>query len=179
MDPRTFRTGGPCRTVGSWCPSATSELVAATEAVAAKNLEQTTRDEDIWVTQRVSRGIDASEKEAWPDYPDRTVIVECRPLSRLKRWRLAEVGGQGRPGTAAARALLESRVPGAPVPDSVFERRLFRALRSAGLPEPVIESDEFYEDLVSPATGFAPTPAAPPNPKIPMRRASPALASAR
>lgn len=69
-----------------------SELVAATEAVASKNLEQTPRDEDIWVTQRVSRGVDESEKGAWPGYPERTVIVECRPLPYRQRGKLYQEG---------------------------------------------------------------------------------------
>ena len=56
------------------------QLTEASEELAARNLQQVPSDEDIWVTQRVSRGLDAYEKGAWPDYPDRTVIVECRRL---------------------------------------------------------------------------------------------------
>lgn len=55
-------------------------LVQASEEVAALNLRQVAAEDDIWVTQRVSRGIDAHESAAWPDYPERTVIVECRRL---------------------------------------------------------------------------------------------------
>jgi branched-chain amino acid aminotransferase len=51
-----------------------------TEEVAARNLALTAPDEDIWVSQRVTRGVEAAERQAWPDYPERTVIVECRPL---------------------------------------------------------------------------------------------------
>lgn len=55
------------------------------------------------------------------------------------RWRLAQVGGRGRPGIAAMRALVEQRDPAAPVPMSVFERRLLRALGRCGLPRPVLQ----------------------------------------
>jgi branched-chain amino acid aminotransferase len=48
--------------------------------VAAHNLKLTPKDEDIWVTQRVTRGIEDADREIWPDYPACTVIVECRPL---------------------------------------------------------------------------------------------------
>jgi branched-chain amino acid aminotransferase len=51
-----------------------------TEEVAARNLALTAPDEDIWVSQRVTRGMEAADRPAWPDYPERTVIVECRPL---------------------------------------------------------------------------------------------------
>jgi len=59
-------------------------------------------------------------------------------IARL-RWRLAEAGGPGRPGTATIRALLEARLSSEAVPDSVFERRFFRALKDAGLPLPVAQ----------------------------------------
>lgn len=65
-------------------------LAAASEEVAKRNLALTPADEDIWVTQRVTRGIEPHERDAWPDYPERTVIVECRPLpfrARAKAFR--------------------------------------------------------------------------------------------
>lgn len=67
-------------------------LMEATEAVAEKNLAVTPEDEDIWVTQRVSRGLDAGERGAWPDYSERTVIVECRPLPYRQRGRFYREG---------------------------------------------------------------------------------------
>jgi branched-chain amino acid aminotransferase len=67
-------------------------LVAATEEVVALNLRNVGSDEDIWATQRVSRGIEGSDKAAWPDYPDATVIVECRPLPYRQRGRLFREG---------------------------------------------------------------------------------------
>lgn len=61
-------------------------------------------------------------------------------LSRL-RWRLRKTGGMGTPGTAAMRALIDARANGLPVPQSVFETRLLRLLKEAGLPEPVLQHE--------------------------------------
>jgi len=61
-----------------------------TEQVAAHNLKLTAPDEDIWVSQRVTRGIEAADREIFTDYPERTVIIECRPLpfrGRAKYYR--------------------------------------------------------------------------------------------
>ena len=69
-----------------------AEMTEVTERVASKNLEVTPKDEDIWVTQRVSRGVDAGERGAWPDYPERTVIVECRPLPYRQRGKFYREG---------------------------------------------------------------------------------------
>ena len=55
------------------------------------------------------------------------------------RWRLDELGRRGRSGVAVVRALLAARGPGGPVPESVFETRLLRLLRRAGLPAPVVQ----------------------------------------
>lgn len=55
-------------------------------------------------------------------------------LPRL-RWRLKEVGGMGKPGTAVLRKLVEAR-SGLTTPKSVFERRWVRIMKHAGLPEP-------------------------------------------
>lgn len=60
-------------------------LMAASEEVANLNLKSVPEDEDIWITQRVSRGID--ERDLWPDYPACTVIIECRPLPFRERAR--------------------------------------------------------------------------------------------
>ncbi len=59
----------------------------ATEEVAAHNLKNVAPDEDIWLTQRVTRGMDPADKKRWPNYPDRTVIVESRPLPFRERSR--------------------------------------------------------------------------------------------
>jgi len=55
------------------------------------------------------------------------------------RARLRHLGGSGRTGTAAIRALLEQRDPRSAIPESVFETRLLRALRAARLPKPVLQ----------------------------------------
>ena len=55
-----------------------AELVAVTEEVLARNLRGLAPDEDFWVTQRVSRGIDAGEQAALGQASP-TVVVECLP----------------------------------------------------------------------------------------------------
>lgn len=55
-------------------------LIDATHAVAERCLQCVTEQEDIWLTQRVTRGLDPADKARWPDYPDRTVIVEAALL---------------------------------------------------------------------------------------------------
>lgn len=58
-------------------------------------------------------------------------------LPRL-RWRLDELGGPGRAGTAAMRALLADRRE-SPTPQSVFERRMLRLLVRSRVPRPVVQ----------------------------------------
>ena len=67
-------------------------IMNATEEVAAHNLKNVGADEDIWLTQRVTRGMDPADKQRWPDYPERTVIVESRPLPLRERGRLYREG---------------------------------------------------------------------------------------
>ena len=54
-------------------------MVEITEEVLRRNLSLLEPDDDYWVTQRVSRGLDASAREIWPQ-TGATVIVECVPL---------------------------------------------------------------------------------------------------
>lgn len=62
-------------------------------------------------------------------------------LPRL-RWRLQEVGGMGTPGTATLRALIDARAKDfAAVPQSVFETKVLRLLKDAGLPVPVLQHE--------------------------------------
>ncbi len=68
------------------------KLIDVSEQLAAQNLHLVDPADDIWLTWRVSRGIDPSERTAWPDYPDRTLIVECRPLPFQTRGRLYRDG---------------------------------------------------------------------------------------
>ncbi|MGY8938028.1 MAG: aminotransferase class IV [Alphaproteobacteria bacterium] len=69
-----------------------AELKRATEEVVEINLKNVTVDEDIWVTQRVTRGMDAGDKRQWPDYPDRTVLVESRALPLRERGKFYRDG---------------------------------------------------------------------------------------
>lgn len=66
------------------------DFVSVTEEVVRRNLPLIASDDDYWVTQRVSRGLSEGDREAWPDWPDATVIVECTPLplaARAKSYR--------------------------------------------------------------------------------------------
>ena len=61
-------------------------------------------------------------------------------ISRL-RWRLDEVGGRGgRRGIGVLRSLLDERTASS-VPQSVFETRLLRLLKRAGLPQPAVQHE--------------------------------------
>ena len=60
-------------------------------------------------------------------------LVTTTTLDRLLR----RVGAMGRDGTATLRALLAARVPGQAPTESPLEDELLRALRRAGIPEPV------------------------------------------
>ena len=63
-----------------------------TEEVVRRNLPLIAGDEDYWVSQRVSRGLAPGDREAWPEWPDATVIVECTPLPLAARARLYRDG---------------------------------------------------------------------------------------
>ena len=67
-------------------------LVRATEEVAAENLKNVGKDEDIWLTQRVTRGMEEADRAQWPGYPANTVIVESRPLPYRQRGKLFRNG---------------------------------------------------------------------------------------
>jgi branched-chain amino acid aminotransferase len=60
------------------------KMVEITEEVLRRNLPLLEPDGDYWVTQRVSRGLDASAREVWPQ-EGATVIVECLPLPLRER----------------------------------------------------------------------------------------------
>jgi branched-chain amino acid aminotransferase len=59
-------------------------MVEITEEVLRRNLPLLEPDDDYWVTQRVSRGLDASGQVIWPQAGP-TVIVECVPLPLRER----------------------------------------------------------------------------------------------
>ena len=70
---------------------APAELVAITEEVLRRNLVLLGPDEDYWVSQRISRGLDAAALEVWPR-TGATVIVECLPLPLRERASLYRDG---------------------------------------------------------------------------------------
>ena len=65
-------------------------------------------------------------------------------LPRL-RWRLDELGGKGKPGTAALRRLLDVRGDGIFVPTSILETKLVRLLRIGEVPIPEAQH-RFHEN---------------------------------
>src|SRR5262245_48114270 len=66
-------------------------LIGISEEVVRRNLPLLEPDEDYWVTQRVSRGLDPSEQAIWPQSGP-TVIVECVPLPLRERAALYRDG---------------------------------------------------------------------------------------
>ena len=60
------------------------KMVSITEEVLRRNLALLDPDDDYWVTQRVSRGLDPAAREMWPQ-EGATVIVECVPLPLKER----------------------------------------------------------------------------------------------
>jgi branched-chain amino acid aminotransferase len=69
------------------------EMAVVTEEVVKRNLPTIAADEDLWVSQRITRGIvDPNERSAWPDYVGPTVIVECLPLPLATRAKLYRDG---------------------------------------------------------------------------------------
>jgi len=73
-------------------PGVTAEaMVAITEEVLRQNLPLLDPDDDYWVTQRVTRGLDPSARATWPQ-DGATVIVECVPLPLAERATLYRDG---------------------------------------------------------------------------------------
>ena len=66
-------------------------MIEITGEVVRRNLPLLEPDEDYWVTQRVSRGLDPSAREIWPQV-GATVIVECVPLPLRERATLYRDG---------------------------------------------------------------------------------------
>jgi branched-chain amino acid aminotransferase len=67
------------------------EMLAASEEVLERNRHFLTPDNDYWIGQRVSRGVDAVGDEGW-DHTGPNVIVECIPLPLKNRARLFRDG---------------------------------------------------------------------------------------
>ena len=70
------------------------DFTRITEEVVKRNLPLISPDDDYWVTQRVSRGLSSGDRDAWPDWPDTTVIVECTPLPLAARAKMYRDGIQ-------------------------------------------------------------------------------------
>jgi len=63
---------------------AAERMIAITDEVLRRNLPLLEPDEDYWVTQRVSRGLDPAHRDTWNQH-GATVIVECVPLPLTER----------------------------------------------------------------------------------------------
>ena len=63
---------------------AAERMIAITDEVLRRNLPLREPDEDYWVTQRVSRGLDPAHRDTWNQH-GATVIVECVPLPLTER----------------------------------------------------------------------------------------------
>jgi branched-chain amino acid aminotransferase len=85
---RLYRSLGYLRIDPGLTPA---EMVQITEEVLARNLPLLEPDEDYWVTQRVSRGLDAADQGIWGQAGP-TVVVECQPLPLRERARLFRDG---------------------------------------------------------------------------------------
>ena len=68
------------------------EMIDISINVLEKNLHLIGRDEDYWVGQRISRGVDKVGGEQWDLDGGPTVIVECAPLPLKPRASLYESG---------------------------------------------------------------------------------------
>ena len=69
-----------------------SEMREATISVLERNLPLLAEDEDYWVGQRVSRGIDLVGGDMWETSGGPTVVIECTPLPLEPRARLFKDG---------------------------------------------------------------------------------------
>ncbi|HUK08954.1 MAG TPA: aminotransferase class IV [Stellaceae bacterium] len=67
------------------------EMIEVSEEVLARNRHLLGKDEDYWIAQRVSRGVEAVGDEGW-DHVDANVIVDCVPLPFKKRAKLYRDG---------------------------------------------------------------------------------------
>tara|TARA_B100001029_G_scaffold179805_1_gene191175 strand:- start:2977 stop:3897 length:921 start_codon:yes stop_codon:yes gene_type:complete len=69
-----------------------NEMVDISKAVLEKNLHLLGPNEDYWIGQRISRGVDKVGGEQWDLDGGPTVIVECAPLPLKPRASLYETG---------------------------------------------------------------------------------------
>ena len=68
------------------------KMVEISKEVLQRNLPLIKKDEDYWVGQRISRGVDRVGGEQWDLEGGPTVIVECAPLPFKPRASLYEAG---------------------------------------------------------------------------------------
>jgi branched-chain amino acid aminotransferase len=68
-----------------------AQMIEITDEVLRRNLPLLDPDDDYWVTQRVSRGLDLAHREIW-NQTGPTVIVECVPLPLRERAALYRDG---------------------------------------------------------------------------------------
>jgi branched-chain amino acid aminotransferase len=68
-----------------------AETERLTGEVLARNLPLLGPDEDYWLTQRVSRGVEPTGGELW-QHTGPTVVIECTPLPLAARARLFQDG---------------------------------------------------------------------------------------
>ncbi|MGH2670262.1 MAG: type IV toxin-antitoxin system AbiEi family antitoxin domain-containing protein, partial [bacterium] len=73
----------------------------------------------------------AATREAMEEAVDDALRRGLVSIPRL-RWRLDDLG-RGRPGVGTMRKLIDARDPSTSIPGSVFERKVLRMLRQAGL----------------------------------------------
>jgi len=67
------------------------EMIAVSEEVLARNRHLLGKDEDYWIAQRISRGVEAVGDEGW-GHVDPNMIVDCVPLPLQKRAKLYRDG---------------------------------------------------------------------------------------
>jgi len=67
------------------------QLMEITEEIVARNLHLIDKDEDYWVSQRISRGLNSADRSPQTKSGP-TVIVECAPLPLKQRARLYRDG---------------------------------------------------------------------------------------
>ncbi len=68
-----------------------AEMIQISEAVTERNLHLLGPDDDYWVGQRISRGVNPAEGDNWGHYGP-NVIVECAPLPLKPRAKLFRDG---------------------------------------------------------------------------------------
>ena len=69
-----------------------AEMIGISKEVLERNRHLLDPDDDYWVGQRLSRGVDAVGDEGWEDADGPTVIVDCTPLPLKARARLFRDG---------------------------------------------------------------------------------------